>query len=71
MTRYIVIARTIDGPMYYNREYDSMTEDRSEATPLPEQAAQAVVDALNAHRKACVTGEQWDNSYHQVKMRAV
>lgn len=69
--RYIVIARTIDGTMYYNREYDTMTSDRHEATPLSALAADAVVKSLIAHRTSCATGEQWDNSYHNVTTRRV
>ena len=65
--KVIVMARTIDGPMFYNREFDSMSEDRSDATELHPDAAEAVIASLNSHREGCKTGEAWDNSYHRVQ----
>lgn len=65
--KVIVTCRTIDGPMYYCKEFDCMTEDRSEASRLHPEVAEVVIAALNSHREECMTGEAWDNSYHQVK----
>jgi hypothetical protein len=66
--KFLVIASTVDGVMYYSREFDSMSDDVTEATPMSEIAAQIAVDALNAARDVCLTGDEWNHSYHAPRM---